>query len=174
MNELQAFVRLINKLTDWEEKACNFFYVTEGHKDISPENLKNTFNNFIGENFSNAKFENIEDLKNQFKSLNYDQKISYFKPDHIYVIDCTNIDKDSIHTFNAIYDLTKEQKIAFINYVSVDKHRDYLVQTQTYQLRTRGLENIDDSLSKIYAYNEFKDEITATPENNIPSKKAKI
>jgi len=174
MNELEAIVRLVNKLTDWEEKACNIFYVTEGHVDISSQNLKTTFDRFITENFSNVKFESIEELKDKFNHLSYEEKTSYFKPESIYVLDCTNINKDNIYIFNTIFDLTKEQKISFIHYVTTDKYRDYLIQTQTYHLRTRVLENIDESLSKIYKYHELNDEITATKQSNIQTKKIKM
>lgn len=172
MNDLEATIRLIDKLTEWTDKACTLFYTSEKHSEISEENLKETFNKFILTNFSNAQVEELNDLTSKFKCLSYEEKISYFKPDSIYVIDCSNIDKDNINIFNAIHDLNKDKKITFINYSNQDKLRDYLSITQAYHLRDRVLENIDEALCKLYNYNELKSEVYEV--NNNSNKKPKL
>jgi hypothetical protein len=172
MNELESTIRLINKLTEWTDKICTLFYTTEGHAEISEENLKETFNKFILANFSNAQVEEINDLTTKFKNLSYDEKNSYFKSDSIYVIDCSNIDKENMHIFNAVHDINKDKKITFIYYSNQEKLRDYLSITQAYHLRDRVLEKIDDALCKLYNYNELKSEISEV--NNNSNKKPKL
>lgn len=174
MNELDTTIRMLNKLMDWQPNTCHFFYVTEGVKNLPNEDLKESFDYFIGQNYDNAKFKKIDEIKNDFKNLSYDDKVNYFSKEDIYVVDCSNIDKDNIYIFNSIYDLTKNEKTAFIYYTSPDKLRDYLMLSEQYQFRASSIENIDEYLHKFHSYKELKNEIDLTNPSNTSTKKIKM
>lgn len=176
MNELQSTLRAVNKLIEWQSTTCHFFYVTEGLETMSKEDLKQSFNDFIGANYSNAKFDSVDGIAEKFKDLSYFEKITYFDPENIYVIDCMSIDNKNVHIFNSIYDLTnnKNGKNALIYYTSPEKLRDYLMQSEQYQFRACSIENIDTMLYKVHEYNQLKDEIAATSASKTSTKKPKL
>lgn len=174
MNELQSTLRMVNKLIDWQQNTCHFFYVTEELESMTKKDLKQSFNNFISTNYSNSQFESIDSISEKIKDLSYFDKITYFKPENIYVVDCLNINKDNIHIYNSLYDLTKNEKTALIYYTSPEILRDYLMQSEQYQFRASTIENIDHILHKVFEYNQLKDEIAETKQSNASTKKPKL
>jgi hypothetical protein len=174
MNLLEETIRRMEKYLEWEANTCHFFYPVEKDENISDKNLKSAFDTFISSNYENAKFEKIEDLALAFKNLSYEEKLSYFSSDSIYVIDCSNLDKSNHSTFQSLHDCGKLNKLAFIYYIPNEKMWDQVIMTDQYQFRTFSIENINKELYTLHQYQELKEEVNASSTQNIVTKKPKV
>lgn len=174
MNQLEETIRRMEKYLDWEKNTCHFFYPVEKDESISDNDLKSAFDSFISSNFDNAKFEKIEDLALSFKNLSYEEKLNHFSPDNMYVIDCSNLDKNNHSTFQSLHDCGKLNKMAFIYYIPNEKMWDQVIMTEQYQFRTFCIENINKELCTLHQYKELKYEIATTNPSNTSNKKPKI
>jgi hypothetical protein len=169
VNGISAYLNLLLKNNN---SPLHIFYISNKDVGLFEEDLRKSFMFFMKKKFPNTVFTQISKIKEDFLSLSEDEKVKYFSSD-MNVIDCSEIDKETVSTYNSLNSLNDNIKSIFMYYVPSEKKQEFISSSQQY--KSAGVYyDLDKEIYAFYQYTELKDEVDINRNLKITNKKPKI
>jgi hypothetical protein len=169
VNGISSYIKLKLKTL---KRPVHFYYISDDEVGLSEDELKRSFMFFVEKKFLNIEHISIGKIKDDFEYLSEKDKEKYFSS-KINVIDCSEINQESVSAYHCLNNLSKDIKTLLFYYIPKKKKEEFDIASKKY--KSDGVYyDLDKEIYSFYEYNNLKDELNANKDFKKPQKKPKI